>query len=435
MIWSREQIDRLAPDEAALEAARKLADISQWQEAGSDERVVWGIHAGSAKEPYRTLAGMGEVAFHCTCPSRKRPCKHVLGLLLLMLDRDRGEIRPQWVNELLARREGRNRRKPPRKSAPRRDESSRAGKEPRRLAREARVEAGLQLVERWLRDLVGQGFSNVARAGGVEWEEIAARLVDAQAPGLARMVRLMSETPGSREDWPSVLLDQAAYLFLAVESYRRIDRLAPEAQADLRSFIGFTIRRDEVLQGVPVADQWVVLGTNRDREDRLQVRRTWLSGVSTGKTAVIIEYSMNEPGPDTTLIPGTMVSAELYYYPSAFPQRAVVGTRGREAVVRGGLPGSGSIGQSLDDFAHAIAANPWLDFFPMILRGVTPTPDRGRWRIVDERGESLPLVAPGEAVWPILALSGGFPIDLFGEWDGEVFYPLTVVSDRRWVRV
>ncbi len=44
--------------------------------------VLWGLCAGSGKNPYQTIVDLSGPAYKCSCPSRKFPCKHALGLLL-----------------------------------------------------------------------------------------------------------------------------------------------------------------------------------------------------------------------------------------------------------------------------------------------------------------------------------------------------------------
>ncbi|MFB9493372.1 SWIM zinc finger family protein, partial [Nonomuraea dietziae] len=56
--------------------------------------------------------------------------------------------------------------------------------------RRARVEAGLAELERWLADQVRKGL---AAASESEWQHLARRLVDAQAPGVAAMVGGLAE--------------------------------------------------------------------------------------------------------------------------------------------------------------------------------------------------------------------------------------------------
>src|SRR5262245_33816891 len=83
MNWTVEQIIALAPDAASAKAGQGLAAARKWSLLGQAQHVVWGHCQGSGKDSYRAQIDLKEPAFRCTCPSRKFPCKHGLGLLLL----------------------------------------------------------------------------------------------------------------------------------------------------------------------------------------------------------------------------------------------------------------------------------------------------------------------------------------------------------------
>jgi hypothetical protein len=84
----------------------------------------------------------------------------------------------------------------------------------------------------------------------------------------------------------------------------------------------------------------------------------------------------------------------------------------------------------LDLASQATALQPWLERLPVALNGVVPlaygVADGRRWLIRDRAGLALPL-AGGEH-WTLLALSGGRPVDLVAEWDGEGLLPLSAVA-------
>src|SRR5216117_3257786 len=82
--WGRDQVLGLAPDAASQKAAIGIAGPAKWAGTGCDERVVWGECQGSSV--YKTSIDLDGPAFRCSCPSRKIPCKHALGLLLLWSD-------------------------------------------------------------------------------------------------------------------------------------------------------------------------------------------------------------------------------------------------------------------------------------------------------------------------------------------------------------
>src|SRR5260370_16653631 len=78
-----DQVAGLAPDAGSLTAGRGLASERRWSGLGQNGRAVWGLCHGSGSKPYQTQADLSGPAFRCSCPSRKFPCKHALGLLLL----------------------------------------------------------------------------------------------------------------------------------------------------------------------------------------------------------------------------------------------------------------------------------------------------------------------------------------------------------------
>ena len=80
--WTPEQIVALAPDAGSVKAGRELATARKWVSLGRSEQAVWGECQGSGAKPYQTKIDLSEPAFQCSCPSRKFPCKHALGLLL-----------------------------------------------------------------------------------------------------------------------------------------------------------------------------------------------------------------------------------------------------------------------------------------------------------------------------------------------------------------
>jgi uracil-DNA glycosylase len=85
-----EDILDLAPDEASVKASTGLAKPAKWLRLGAFDsetgETIWGEFQGSGKEPYRTVVEWDEETFRCTCPSRKRPCKHELALCMIRAD-------------------------------------------------------------------------------------------------------------------------------------------------------------------------------------------------------------------------------------------------------------------------------------------------------------------------------------------------------------
>jgi uncharacterized Zn finger protein len=103
-----EQIVAMAPDAAAAAAGKNLSAAKHWPDLGRSAHALWGKCQGSAL--YQVKVDLAEIAFNCTCPSRKLPCKHVLGLLMLAVNSpDRVALTegPPWVDEWIQKRRAR----------------------------------------------------------------------------------------------------------------------------------------------------------------------------------------------------------------------------------------------------------------------------------------------------------------------------------------
>jgi hypothetical protein len=71
----------------------------------------------------------------------------------------------------------------------------------------------------------------------------------------------------------------------------------------------------------------------------------------------------------------------------------------------------------------------------MALEGMIPCLAGEAWGMCDANGRFIKL-SPGFAMtWQMLALSGGKPIEVFGEWNGEDLWPLSLYADERWINL
>jgi hypothetical protein len=287
--------------------------------------------------------------------------------------------------------------------------------------REARAGAGVTELDSWLRDQVRHGLAASQRAGYRHWDDIAARMVDAQAPGLAERLRALAAVPHSGPGWEGRLLEEYALLRLLAVAYRDQDGLRPPLRETVRSRIGFTVRQADVLASEPlVRDRWLVLGGRDLDGDRFQTRRSWLLGRGTGRPALILSFAAAGQPLDDSLATGTETDADLAFYPGAVALRALVAQR-RETVPADPPPGTTAAGL-LGAYAAALAADPWLDSWPAVLRA-TPARDP-RPSLRDADGGALPLHRGAGPCWPLFALSGGRPLTVAGEWTPRGLWPL-----------
>ena len=329
--------------------------------------------------------------FSCSMPSR------------------RGELKPgppplhvaQWL-EARAKRADRKTSTAPKEQPPEsrkvRDPSAQAK---RASEREARVASGLEELGRWLVDLVRQGLASAQSRPYAFWESAAARMVDAQAPGVARMVRDLAAITASGEGWHERLLERLGRLHLLIEGYSRIATLPEPVQADIRSLIGWTQDQKELLGREGLVDRWLVMGRRIEIEDQLRVQRTWLRGQASGRAAGASlcrgePTARRQPGAGNRLRCGARVLPRHMAPPRLVKDRA-------EAIANDTPIGAETtLAAAIAASARARTANPWIELVPLCLGSVIPILRDNRWFIRDAQGDLVPLSLRNDQGWHLL---------------------------------
>ena len=423
-----QQVLALAPDDSSVKAARSLATPKPWSHVGQNDRSIWGACQGSGKDPYLTQVDWEGPAFKCSCPSRKFPCKHGLALLLLLAEQPAlfsNQQEPDWVKAWIASRQQKEGSKASREAAPV-DEVAKAKRQERRSAR---VSEGMDLLELWLRDLVQQGLSSAPGKHFAFWDQAAARLVDAQAPGTARWVRELGSIAVSGSDWSDRMLRAIGRLVLLIQAHRRIDELPQHTQMDVRAAIGLPMAQDEVLAQPPMRDRWLIVGQRVQQEDRIRTQRTWLVGQNTNQKALILEFAAGNAGFETSYVPGSSIDASLCFFPGAVPLRALIKQIHANPEKTPELFGAAGIDQNCSLASETLSQNPWIETQLLLLKSVIPLAAPHQWLIADQQQAALPC----RTNYPLLAFSAGSPVDLAGEWDGVALRPLGAFAGGRYI--
>jgi hypothetical protein len=448
------QVEAMAPDQSALAAASKLLKASAWPLLARDAAtsVVWGEAQGSGSAPYRLMFDPADRGHKCSCPSRKFPCKHVLAMMWQFAEHPERFVVEEpapWVGEWLSRRRtgtGRPAGKPADADAPPpsmaalastdeaapQDPAVEAQAAQRRAkaeaAREASVSAGLEALDTWIGDHLNTGLASFAQRAQAACRLASQRLVDAKAPGLAaRLDALPGGLLGRPEPLrPDFLLAELGRLHLVASAWRRREDLDAALVQDLRRTLGWTVRREEALNdpaAVRVSGEWVVAGTRVViQPDRLRRTETWLRAMrgdsDTPSTAVLLDFTPVQAGAGEAIPAGERFTAELAFYPSTAPLRALVATRGPAVATRFGPGGGPSLGEALARHHARLAALPWLGD-DLLVAGRTRVVEArdGLWVMDPDTGAGLRLaVEQAGSATPLLGLD---LTGLAGVWDGQ----------------
>ncbi|CAN2536383.1 hypothetical+protein [Methylocapsa aurea] len=461
------RIEALAPDQASLAEARKLLKPSMWPTLATDDQgLVWGEAQGSGSAPYRVIVCETDAGYKCTCPSRKFPCKHSLALMWLRVENKASFAQgpaPQWVRDWTARRRASSAEFAEQsaretsiakaieaesansETAPEAEARAAALREKNRKAREAGVLAGLDELDVWLKDQIERGLAVFVADAASSCRKMAQRLVDAKAPGLAtRLDSLPARLFGLGEALrPQAAAEELGLLHLIAESYRRQATLDAPLRDDVRQMIGWTQTREALLAdsgALRVSDRWRVFLTRAIAQpDRLRRVETWLlrEGDAQGpRFALLLDFVPLSGGPVSAYSFGDGLEAELVFYGSSAPMRALVARQiGPSAQSPAAPLPSQSLGRAFETYRSALAARPWIDVWPMAFSGARIRRAASGAFLVDETdaGFALPLASEQDAA--ALGLAMASRLDGVGLWDGRGFLLAEASSDLgRWTQ-
>lgn len=456
---SLEKIVSLAPDQGSIDAARKLLKPSGWPKLATDGGgLVWGECQGSGATPYRIVIAEADAGYKCSCPSRKFPCKHSLALMWL-----RAESKvpfataeaPDWVKEWVSRRRGptaapgsapsgvknpsngdESGPKVSLKNAvtieeesedPKAEARAAAARERNRLERESSIRAGLDELDLWLEDQVERGMAAFVTQSSAACRTIAQRMVDAKAPGLAGRLdglsaRLFSLPEMQRS---TAAVEELGQLHLIAEAYRRQDQLSAALKADVRQAVGWTVSRDALLND-PEAERvdgtWRVIAVLSEvQPDKLRRIETWLCLEATARFAVLLDFVPVATGTAASgYAVGERLEAELVFYPSTAPMRALLvrSTGSQASADRLALP-EARLADACSAYEAVLKVQPWIGTWPVSFRDAKVRRSGKSIFVCDAEGssEALPLrPAQYEVAGPLAGLER---IDAVALWDGR----------------
>lgn len=410
MNLTEEQILSLAPDESSKKAGLGLAGPAKWVSKSYSDVAIWGECQGSGSKPYQTQIDTSNIAFKCSCPSRKFPCKHGLALLLLYARQKNNFTAadaPAWVSEWLEKRTEKQEKQTEKKDKPV-DEAAQAK---RLAARESKVEDGIAELKTWIKDIVRNGIINMPEKDSSFFQNVARRMVDAQAPGLAGMVRTLGDTNFYTEGWQSLFMDQLLRLYMVAESFQHIQNINEPLQQDVRTWIGFTQNQEALKEQAGVLDTWLVLAKQSTEEDTITTERNWLYGTNSNSYALVLQFIVRGQGSQLTLMPGTFVQAELAFYPSVLPLRAIIKRQiNTNAVAQfSGFSNWQQVQQQETEYNSVL---PFRSERPYILQQLTPVLYNGSWWLQDAEKNMMPVRNQQQRIWKLLAVSGGSAVDV-----------------------
>ncbi|MNV19105.1 hypothetical protein D3C71_1099560 [compost metagenome] len=331
MNFTEQQILQLAPDEASIKAGKNLSAASHWLVAAVNDRVLWGEIKGSGSKPYFTQIDLQNIAFKCSCPSRKFPCKHGLGLMLLSYTSPpailSGKEEPAWVADWMDKRVAKSVKSEPDQGTEQVVDEK--GREKRETDRLKSVEAGINELDLVLNDLVRHGLMHLNGLTNDFFSNLAKRMVDAKATGLANRIEGLNELKYSisQKETQHRFVQQLAELNFIVRSFQNREQLDELTLESLKVSMGWNQSSKSLVEDrrfETVKDHWLIAGQQLRERENMKIQTTYLVGKSTGKKAQLLQFSINNQPMEWMLPIEAELEAGLVFFPHLIPFRAAI---------------------------------------------------------------------------------------------------------------
>lgn len=437
MNFLEQQVETLAPDTASLKAGKALSNANQWLIKQFNERVLWGEIKGSGSKPYRTQIDLQNIAYKCSCPSFKFPCKHGIGLMLAFAKQptlfSETNSEPDWVKEWIDKRNLKTEKKVSIETSSDTEEKAQKSKEKRQNERLLQVEGGIVELELWLKDLVRTGLLALPNKDASFFEKIAARMVDSKATGLAGRVRAFRDLNYlGNDDWQKDSLRIAAEIFLLIEAFKNSSKLSLEWQQSLKSLVGWNQSPKELLQNPnaeKVKDVWIALGQEQQESEGIIIQRNWLLGAKTNRSALILNFGTPYSPLDNIVLPGALIEAELVFFPSVLPHRAVINLQ------KGFVQKLDKIPEMFNDWTDAfqfraeqLSKYPFINDIPMVINNLRFVLDKKQHILCDAtmHFHEISHSWTEEKMLTLYAYAGNTSVNLAGIFRRDGFLPLGI---------
>ena len=399
MHFTPAQIETIAPNPNAFKAGNKLSAPAKWTEFGHSQRAIWGVIKGSGKKPYYTEIDLQDVAYKCSCPSRQFPCKHSVALMLLFagLSNKEQSDEPDWVTEWLDKRQKKTEPKEEKIRTPEEEKKNALAKEKRQENTTKSVDDGIQELTRWLSDLIRAGLLELPNKPPRYFDTIAARMIDAKARGLAGLIKSLGQINfSSTDEWLDEATNIIGKLNLLIQSWKNINNLPEDWQISVKNLIGWNQYSKELLadkQATVIKDHWIVLGQEKEEVSGLITLKTWLWGIKSGKSALVINSSYGSSPLENTMIVGSVINAEVAFFPGHTHQRGIIRN---DTELLNSLPENPSFHNNfialIDELHKKELDNPWLDNEVFLVENIRLIKQGNNWFLLDADDHLIPTI-------------------------------------------
>jgi len=285
----------------------------------------------------------------------------------------------------------------------------------------------------WLADIAKNGLTTLYNQPHEFWDSITKRMVDAQLSGLSNRLKYIRNAISEEDE--EYIIDTISELYLLAKSIRKIEAFSEEEQLTFLKAGGYNITKKQLAKAGGIQDEWLVLGVVNGEEDKIKYRRTWIQGAKSKFMGQILDYAWGKNEFMQNWQAGMTFTGDMRVYPGAYKLRVMVENHAHSGHLFNSYAAYPDLEAFLKAYTMAIASNPVLFRFPVCLKEVSVQVANQQIFIVDNQLNSLLCKCSEDAKWGLVSASAGHKIQIFGEWDGSLFLPLSLICQERFIHL
>ncbi len=426
-------IDQLSSDPASLQAGKELAKSLYWESCAYSDNAVWGSCKGSGSLPYRTQIDLHQIAYKCTCPSRKFPCKHSLGLLYYYISNAAVfviEAEPEWVKVWIDKRN----QKPATEATETPVITPKITNPATLEKRHKQVIDGISELQLWLQDLVRNGLMALPPKPPSYWDDMIRRMVDAKAPGLANALKKIAEIPMGGNGWENSVWEKIVRLYAISEAYKNLTSLTEDEQYEVKSLIGFTQNQEQLKTQNGIKDIWMALSSITKEENDIMVLQTWFLGKTSGCIGLYLQFYPWQLSPALNFIVGASYQGEIVHFYGIENDRVLLKDWNNSNTIFEPETSINNIEMLHQKNIEQLQLNPFIESKPYIVAELILHKLNNNWMLIDNRQNYVLLTNKDETgLLKLFITTGGKPskffilgkglsYELMGCWDNGCYY-------------
>ena len=276
---TREQIEAMAPNQAAVSNAGKISQKGGFVKLAhsKDDTFYMGECKGSGAKNYLTSVDFIDPeapVCRCSCPSRQFPCKHGLALMFEILEKKEFE-ECEIPEDILKKRE---KKKSSEQSGAKEEGAKKPAAKPSKAAKSAKLKKmkkqleGLELLDQMITELLKAGLGTMGSAGMKSYEQFAKQLGNYYLPGPQKLLnRLILEITAFQKNRKEEHYEMAVRLLeklwtLKKKSKEYLEKKTEDGNADAEDTELY-----EELGGIWKMEELEAIGRKREEADFLQL--------------------------------------------------------------------------------------------------------------------------------------------------------------------